>query len=594
MDLTFYLRILRRWLWLVIVCACLVGGVAFIVNRSVPPTYEASTTILVGSIFTNLDPSAGVINAGQQLAPNYVAFVKSYSVLQATVENLQLGITPESLGQIVSTRIIPSTLLMQITVTYGDPVLVADIANELTTQLVAKSPTNLTQTQQRQIQVLQDEISRVETQIQDLRSQLAALDEEAKNASAVEQQQSIAQRRRDLGTQINTAQASLAQMTTSLTDLQRQNNTNVLTIVERARIPTVPIGRNVPLITLVATLTGAAIGGGLGFLLDYLNDSIRVPSDIPLGTTLLGIVAPFGRKNVLTDKLIAWKQPRSNITEAYRAIRVSLMHAAMITNLEPHHTFVITSPGPAEGKSTTAANLAVIFANTGLQVVLIDADMRRPTQHILFDIPNSVGLSNILVSAYLGVTKAATSKLEEPLSDYEQKAAITLVKNVVQKTEIAGLSVIPAGPAPENPAELLGTVQLQSLIRMLHEDLEYDVIVIDTPPTLSVSDTTILASLIDNHVALVVEAGSTRKAATAHALELLRNLSVPIAGIVLNRANLRDTEASYGYYYGYYDYDSSRENDPRLRTSGHRLMPATPNRNGSKGEAVQDTMSKEE
>jgi capsular exopolysaccharide synthesis family protein len=170
------------------------------------------------------------------------------------------------------------------------------------------------------------------------------------------------------------------------------------------------------------------------------------------------------------------------------------------------------------------------------------------------------------------------SKTADPaltIPDYEQKAALTLLNNVIQKTEITGLDIITSGPASENPAELLGTVQTQSLIHLLSQELSYDVIIVDTPPTLSVSDTSILANLIDAHVALVVESGRTRRAATSHALQQLTNLSIDVAGIVLNRANLRDTEASYGYYYGYYDYDS-RDQEPRLRTNGQRPTPAIP------------------
>ena len=595
MELAFYLRVLRRWFWLIIVNTVVFGSLSFVYNRSLPPVYEASTTVLIGAIFTNLDPNSGVFSAGQQLAPNYVAFAKAYPILQSTIENLQLSITPESLSQMFTARIIPNTLMLQITVTYGDPVLVADIANELTTQLIAESPTNLTEQQQQQTQTLQEEIASVENQLKDLRAQLANLDNQLKTSLTEEQRQQIDSVRREVGSQINSAQTSLAQMTSSLTTLQGQNNTNVLTIVERARIPTAPVSRNILFSTLASALLGGILAAGLGVLIEYLSDAIRVPGDLPVGVTLLGTIAPFGRKGSYSNKLVVLTQPRSAIAEAYRALRVSLTHAAVVEDGDAHFTYIVTSPGPGEGKSTTIANLAITFANAGLRVVLIDADLRRPVQHTIFGLPtNTIGLSNVLTSSRIGTVQAAFSKSQstaESEFDYEKKAVYTLITSVIQKTQVAGLDIISSGPTPENPAELLGTVQMQGLIRILHHDLDYNVILIDTPPILSVSDTSILANVIDAYAALVVEAGRTRRGATIRAINQLTNLSVKVAGIVLNFINLRDADASYGYYYGYYGYESRDQfaQNPTLGSNGQRPIPAIPTNSQTKRPAPRET-----
>src|SRR5260221_12826897 len=172
MELTAYIRILRRWFWLIGLTAIVTGSISFIVGRTQPAKYQASATIQVGSFLSLADPNTGLIQVGQQLAQNYAAIITTYPVLQATVTKLQLPFSADELEKLFQTRIIPNTSLLVVTVTYSDPVVVADIANELAQQLIVNSPTDLTTEQQDQIKLLRSEVASSQDQLKTARSML--------------------------------------------------------------------------------------------------------------------------------------------------------------------------------------------------------------------------------------------------------------------------------------------------------------------------------------------------------------------------------------------------------------------------------------
>lgn len=225
-------------------------------------------------------------------------------------------------------------------------------------------------------------------------------------------------------------------------------------------------------------------------------------------------------KNTLDEKnrsLISHYNPKSPIAEQYRTIRTNIQFSSVEKELK---TILVTSTGPGEGKSTTIANLAVVMSQQGKKVLLVDADMRKPTVHYTFRKNNLLGLTNVL-TGQASFAEAVTS------------------------TDIANLDLLSSGPIPPNPAELLASPALE---RLNKDALAiYDLILFDTPPVLAVTDAQVLANKCDG-VVLVVSSGKTGKEEAIKAKDLLTNAKAKLLGVVLNRKETKQNE--YYYYYG--------------------------------------------
>ncbi|GAA0434913.1 CpsD/CapB family tyrosine-protein kinase [Lentibacillus halophilus] len=227
------------------------------------------------------------------------------------------------------------------------------------------------------------------------------------------------------------------------------------------------------------------------------------------------------RKNGQANKrksrqLIAKERPKSPITEQYRTVRTNLEFSSIDTELK---SFLITSPGPAEGKTYSAGNLAVVYAQQGKKVLLVDADMRKPMTHYMFRLDNLTGLSNVLVG-------------DTPLED------------AVSDAGVEHLDVLTCGPIPPNPSELLGSQKMETFI----EDAKqaYDIVLFDTPPVLAVTDAQILANMCDGSM-LVVRSKKTITDAAEKSVDVLKNATAKFLGAIVNDVDKK--KANYYYYY---------------------------------------------
>jgi Mrp family chromosome partitioning ATPase len=232
----------------------------------------------------------------------------------------------------------------------------------------------------------------------------------------------------------------------------------------------------------------------------------------------------------------------SPIAEGYRTIRTNLLFGN--TDRGDTGIYVVTSPGPEEGKSVTTANLAISMAMAGLQVLLIDADLRRPKVHEIFDLDNTVGLTTLL-----------SAEPRESLPDgggSQRKRLPTNLLDCIQTTPLPKLWVITSGFTPANPTEILGSTLLQRWIQIFKQSSDIDIVLIDTPPTLLVADSSVLAATAQANVILIVDCGHTRRGAAIRAKEQFQQLGIEIKGVVANRINLRDQGYDYGYGYTYY------------------------------------------
>ena len=219
----------------------------------------------------------------------------------------------------------------------------------------------------------------------------------------------------------------------------------------------------------------------------------------------------------LKRRLLAHLSPKDPVAEQYRTIRTNIQFSNADREIK---TLVLTSSGSAEGKSTTSSNLAAVYAQQGLKVLLIDADLRKPTAHYTFRLENHAGLTNVL-------TRQST------------------LGQAVQETEVRDLYVLTSGPIPPNPSELLASNQMETLLKEMKQ--QFDIIIFDTPPILAVSDAQILANQVDASI-LVVSSGKTDRAAALKAKELLINAKSKLLGAVLN--NRKIYGGNYYYYYG--------------------------------------------
>jgi capsular exopolysaccharide synthesis family protein len=231
-------------------------------------------------------------------------------------------------------------------------------------------------------------------------------------------------------------------------------------------------------------------------------------------------------------ELITHGHPKSMLSEAYRNIRTSVL---LSFPEKPPKKIVITSPNPAEGKTTTAINTAIALSQTGALVLLVDTDMRRPRIHKIFDEENGLGVSTFL-------------------------SGHAALESVIKKTEIPNLSYIPSGPIPPNPSELIGSTLFKEMMGSLAK--QFDHIVLDSPPVLGFADSIILSNSVDG-IILVVLSGKTPKETLQRAKEVLHQVNAKILGVVINRVNIHRSDNGY-YYYRYHHYYGKEEEKKKL------------------------------
>lgn len=227
-----------------------------------------------------------------------------------------------------------------------------------------------------------------------------------------------------------------------------------------------------------------------------------------------------------SSDLFTLKDPRAPISESFRTLRTNIQFSSLDKNIQ---TILVTSAGPGEGKSTVSSNLAVIMAEAGKKTLIIDCDLRKPRVHKIFRLSSRIGLSNILIGE-IGIEDA------------------------VQKTSINNLSVLTSGTIPPNPAELMGSAKMKSLIKELRG--MYDCIILDTPPVVVVTDAQLLSTSADGCL-LVVSSGKAERDASIKSKQLLEKVNAKILGVVLNRVNTKSRKY-YGYYYHYYEENGVR------------------------------------
>jgi len=345
-------------------------------------------------------------------------------------------------------------------------------------------------------------------------------------------------------------------------DVKLAGTPNNIHVVDYAIAPEIPVAPSRLMSVLAALVLSLAFGAALALFLEYLDDTVRSTDDVenllrlPALAVIPSIEGSKGRRLLAASnatangngdgrsELLIRADSRSSLAEAYRQLRTSVL---LSTAGHAPKTLLVTSSVPSEGKTTTAVNTAISLSQTGAKVLVIDADMRRPRLHNIFEIENRQGLSSILSSE---------SNEAEILS-------------MITQHEDGNLYLLTSGPVPPNPAELIGSDQMRRLIGTLEDTFTH--IVIDSPPIASFTDGVLIAAMVDG-VLLVVHAGKSSRGIVRRSKQLLQEVGAKIFGVVLNNANLRSQDGYY-YYQSYYHQSYYRGEKPE---SDHVASGAQP------------------
>ncbi|MFQ5455340.1 MAG: GumC family protein [Nitrospirota bacterium] len=315
-------------------------------------------------------------------------------------------------------------------------------------------------------------------------------------------------------------------------------------IVYKAAMPQYPVRPKKRLNIILSIITGITGGIGLAFFFEYLDNTVKGPEDIEryIKLPLLGIVQSGVRSTHKSSdesiETITHTSPKSSFAESYRTIRTGIL----LSSIEKRpKTLLVTSSGPVEGKTTTSTNTAIAMSQLGGDVLLLDADLRRPRIHKIFNLENSTGLSTILI---------------------RESDTFSTIKN----TNISNLFVITSGPMPPNPAELLGSQRMKEVLSEFGQ--RFKRIIIDSPPLISVTDSPILSTIADGTI-LVIKGGYTTKDVVITGKKRLEDVNSNIIGVILNNLDMTTSSYYYGYssYYYYYGEEDKKAGKRNKRLS---------------------------
>lgn len=525
-DLLDYLRILWRNRLVVIVAVVLAVAATVAVDSVRARTYEGTANLLF--ISQSYDTATGSVNP---LTPTDIAtdiqLVKSSQVRTLATKALGSQAPPVQVAEIGTTEV------AAVSVTSSSPVRAARAANayanayvKLTTQRFAAQSKSAEDGIQLQMVGVQSQINSV----------LAEIDKTPATASPTLNR---------LNSDLTGLDSHQQQLQTELGQLQDEfgQSPSGGQVVAPAVPSHSPVSPKKTTDAILGGVIGLILGIVLALVRDFADDRIRTQSELEVASGGLPSLGLIPRVHEWRDgerpMLVAVEQPKSAPAEAYRGLRTAIQFLGFD---RPIKKVQITSPTAGDGKTTTATNLAVAMALAGQSVVLVSCDLRRPRLHNFFGLSNSVGFTSVLVG-------------EVPLQE-----ALIRVPGIDQ------LLVLPSGPVPPNPSELLGSEKARAVIDQLAHDA--DIVIIDSPPVLPVTDSSVLATVSDAVIMVVMANRGTRRE-LRRSLETLARVNSPVAGTILNGASDRDAYVYYRYDYTYDPPTDQGGAGPRPRANGH-------------------------
>ncbi|MEX1343047.1 MAG: polysaccharide biosynthesis tyrosine autokinase [Candidatus Limnocylindrales bacterium] len=497
-ELSALLDFLRSYKWLIGSAIFVAAVLAALVSSTLPPTYTASARLVVGPTLGADVSDYDQVLSSQALARTYQQAATTNGMAARVIDDLGLDETPEDFLENVRAVTEEDSSVLTIEVENGDADLAAAIANAIADDLIASSAS---------LQGRDPEVTALlQEQTATLREQIADIDARAAELSALVVP--TAEQVAELAELQDRAVAS-RQTLSSLLQSFIATSASGVSVLDEAVAPPRPSSPQLVLNIIVAMILGLVLGLAIAAVRRTLDDSIRTEDDvrIALGVPLLGDIGdiPSSKGPKAASRLVMASGRDSASAEAIRSIRTNLEHASPD---RPIGSVLVTSPGPGDGKSTIAANLAMAFAQTGRPTILVDANLRNPAVHEMFGVPNETGLAT-----YLG-------------SDLSWSPAL------LRSTDTPFLRVLPSGPVPLNPADLLGAGRAGHLLRELRRG--GDIVVVDSPPLESVSDAAILGAAVETSI-MVLDRGRTREEDALASQAALGRVGGKLAGVVLNR-----------------------------------------------------------
>jgi capsular exopolysaccharide synthesis family protein len=552
MELLRYWKIIQKSLLLIIAIVALALGGTAIYTINQPRQYESSSTLLLNPSVPNSLVPYVQNQVAANLADSYTELIRTRSFAESVVKELPFEMQAEQVPGSITTRLTPNTLFYKITARMEDPGKAQQLVSTVVevflsanaAQEAAKSKQGTDDTTAETIKLLDNKLKYLRDQITSYETEITQL--EAQPPSADRSDQLLQLRGQLLTLQQSETEAIVARA--QLGNMSLAPNTAL--VIDQA-LPGRPVSSRMATNLIVALALSLLLGVGIAFLRDYLDYSVHSPEQLEetLGIApmaAVGIVGASGkraygygrgsRQNGKEEsaeagklggrKLVTLEHPRSIESESFRVLRTNIQFSGIERTIR---NLAVTSAGPGEGKSFTSANLAIVMAQAGKRVILVDADLRKPSLHKLFEIPNTVGFTSMVIN-----------------NSTDVEGAIQTIPG------LDSLAVITSGPMPPNPSELLNSHPAANIMEQLSQ--QADIVIYDTPPAGVVTDPVILATRVDA-VVMVVGAGIARRDTLKRILHNLRNVGAVTVLPVLNRVKEREMQGYYSSYY-YYGSDS--------------------------------------
>ncbi|MGQ0668922.1 MAG: polysaccharide biosynthesis tyrosine autokinase [Actinomycetota bacterium] len=507
-DLREYLGILRHRKWTVVLATALVVGSALAFSLRQTPIYVSETRVLVRPSTSSPGFAPPLVNLETERA-----LVDSAIVATIARDDLNLQQSPGSLLDDLDVSVEANTEILAIRYSDPDPLRAQSLASAFAQAYISF---RLEQAQEQ----FEAQSAGIQKRIDDSEDRLAALEGQIDAATSPARQNELAAERDSLIARLGVLQQELENLRTAA-EVQGGGGE----IVQPADLPSAPSSPNHVRSGALALAVGVALGVGVAFLRERLDQRLRGRPDLEeqLAAPVLATVPKVkGWSKSSRTELVSASDPRSGPAEAYRTLRTNLQFIARGGDFR---ILSVTSPSLGEGKTTSVANLAVALAQTGKKVIAVSCDLRKPRLHRFFDLENTKGVTTTLVGE-------------------------TSLHLAIQRPGLDSLRVLASGPVPPNPAELLASEEMDELLESLRASADF--VIIDTPPLLAVADALVLAPKSDG-VIIIADSGTTTRGAVAHTREQLQQVGAKIVGGVLNNFDPQRGK----YYANYYGYDNS-------------------------------------